>query len=1162
MNRVTNFKFARIVCLGLFLFWLQSVYSAPGVPSDIPLYSGSGATPNVLWVLDDSRSMEGETLKRRSADDSSTGYPATGSCGFGSPEYADGCPIDPVGDTKTDLLHACAGYNTMAYLPSVTYTPWVDQYGVDFPIHDLTVTGNSLTNVPDLDLFGVPAALPINLSLAYYIVWNDDGDGEFDRGECWEDIAAAHDALDDSSSQDSVDHRVFVSSLSLTEQQNYVNWYMYYRSRTAVMKAILSPVFFNADDRFGLATINKDEPVATQIGEMTTAAHKQNILSRLLQVDADTGSTPLEYALGQAGRYYHQNDSLSPDLDFVHRSGDTLVNPIIESCQANYTIMVTDGYARNDTNVPLGNVDGGTDNGFNLGPYADSLSDTIADVAMYYYSADLDSLLADNVTSNNPRDTNNAQHMVTYALAFGVQGNIDISPVMVGGVPTPRPIAEAWTSVSNSWPTTIGINDPTTLDDLYHATFNGRGEFFSSSDPVELRRDIQTILESIASANEGTAAALGVNSTSISTDSTLFQAWFSTEGWTGELRAYDYASGVLGSIDWEASQVLDARDLTAAAAPGLGPRVLLTYSSPETSGILFDAPADYTSPATGELNAQHIADLELNTAVNNALTTTEKQAALENLIDWFKGDRTNEGTMFRPRGSLLGDIVSSSPQYVGDSAENYPNYIEGSANPYFDYVSTKSSKTPVVYVGSNDGMLHGFNANNGRELFAYLPEALFTTQANRGYHSLAELGYSHVPYVDGTASVADVFVNSAWRTYLVGTLNGGGKGIFVLDVSNPVTKISGAQATDIVVAEFTHANLGYTYARAQIGRLNNGKWAAIFGNGYNNTGHGQASLFIYYLDGSGYVEIPTGVGSIVSSDCEDPGSDCNGLSAPSIIDLNNDGNIDRVYAGDVHGNMWAFDLLGSSPGAWGIAHNSDLPLFTACRGTLPCAVANRQPITSKPVVVSHKTEFNNVNTYPNLMVLFGTGQYLTTSDPTTTATESLYGVWDAGPVYGGLDKSDLVGQAITLTATTDINGDAINIRNLTTNTVDYDETALTDGFGWYIDMTSGERNILTPIVSGNHVAFVTSIPDTGTCQGGGSGWLMLVNILSGRSPTFSVFNNITNIASGVPLQNLSGGMITLGDKFIGADAVGNIEQIQFSLGTPRSGQRSSWSIVK
>lgn len=1202
---------------------VQTLHAAPGVLSNVPLYMGTGAEPNVLWVVDDSGSMDYVILKRRAMDASGndTGYP-----GYAVDGDLDFTPNG--GNSKREFVELCLGYNAMAYNPSITYVPWVDSTGNFFPVHDV-ISG-----------FGDVVSDPLNtsdthdLSAAAYVTWIDaDNDGNFDQGECGE-----NNVVDEASATSSPRFQL-VSNLSTdTEKQNYTNWYTYYRKRGYVMKAILSGVFSAAEDRFGLAPLKPNVWPnfyhGLPVGDMSVGSHKPDLINKLLNLPFE-GITPLRVALVNAGKYFHQDDSSSPAYGFVGPTNSP-ASPIQYSCQANYTIMVTDGY-RNETAssgnpiaaLNINNYDRDATVEFNGGPYADNESNTMADLAMYYFSTDLDDGLENNFRSNNPDDTNSAQHMVTYAVAFGVDGNIDITPVPdSNGVLQAPPIANNWTVNQNEWPVDIQNDSRETIDDLYHATFNSRGRFFNSGDPDAMKSDIQEILDAIAEETEGTAAAVGVNSTSVSTDTLLFQAWFSTEEWSGELRAYKFgttsislptsstststststsSSGVASSssssssgsasgstsssssggeidfdnfvLEWEASDELASRDLTN------DPRILLTWSGSEDTdgdatdaegkGIVFDAPADFstitaaTVGVSGELNYKHLSDLLSHSHVVAAADNASKQTALNNLINWFKGNKTNEGTVFRARERLLGDIVSSSPQYVGTPSENYPNHIEGSSNPYLSFVSAQSTRTPMVYVGSNDGMLHAFNAEDGEEVFAYLPELLFTTApAGRGYHELAEISYAHVPYVDGTPTVADVFVGGNWKTYLVGTLNGGGKGVFVLDVTDPEALIDATTPTpeDIVVGEFTHANLGYTYARAQIGRLNNGKWAAIFGNGYNNNGSGAASLFILYLDGSGYKEITTGVGTVANSDCSDSGSDCNGLSSSTILDLTGDGIIDRVYAGDLHGNMWAFDLTATDPDDWVIAHgtNNDEPLYTACRTsfTTICPVADRQPITAKPVVVGHTTE-RSLSTMPNLMVMFGTGQFISVNDPSNTDLQGFYGVWDAGQDHGSLQFNRLVEQTIGTTASTNEDGDSVTVRTITSTPVVYDEAATTGGAGWFVDLpTSGERMVLTPLIIGEFVAFVTSIPDSGVCTGGGSGWLMAANIFSGAEPNVRLFNEITGITAGIPLANLSGGIIGLEDKLIGADSVGDINVYEYNVGDPRPGTRASFKILR
>ena len=324
-------------------------------------------------------------------------------------------------------------------------------------------------------------------------------------------------------------------------------------------------------------------------------------------------------------------------------------------------------------------------------------------------------------------------------------------------------------------------------------------------------------------------------------------------------------------------------------------------------------------------------------------------------LQYLRGDRSNEGKKgykFRERESLLGDIVHSSAVHVGEpDKRRWPDggkFPAGtdSYSAFAKKIKAKKRKG-VVYVGANDGMLHGFDAKSGKELLAYLPSNLFSTVASAGYHYLTQADYQHRYYVDATPTVNDVYINKSWRSVLVGHQGAGGRGLYALDVTNPGA-FSEANAKKVVLWEFNNSHdqhLGYTFAKPTIALLPNGRWAAIVGNGYEDladdkTGGpdpapGQAQLFIIYLDGPGsdgkwdygrdkdYFRIPTGAGSAAER---------NGLSTPGVADIDIDGVVDRVYAGDVRGNLWTFDLSSDKAADWKVAHSdgkTPKPLFAS-----------------------------------------------------------------------------------------------------------------------------------------------------------------------------------------------------------------------------------------
>ena len=353
--------------------------------------------------------------------------------------------------------------------------------------------------------------------------------------------------------------------------------------------------------------------------------------------------------------------------------------------------------------------------------------------------------------------------------------------------------------------------------------------------------------------------------------------------------------------------------------------------------------------------------------------------------------------------------------------------------------------------------------------------------------------------MDLTPTVADVYIGSNWKTMLIGGLRGGGKGIFALDITQ-------AGNPDLQF-EFTHDDLGYSFSEIQVAKMNNGRWAAVFGNGYNNSGDGKAKLFVVYLDNTSpkFKVIDTGIGTINNSDCADAGSDCNGLSTPALADLNGDGMIDRVYAGDVQGNMWSFNVSNSSDGSWIIANGGTNPLFVACRSaTSPCPKADRQPITSKPALARHPTQ-RSAATFTNVMVMFGTGQFLATGDLSDTGVQSVYGIWDRGD--SNLVKSDLVAQTITtstdITKLTSASGD--EIRTVTDLSINYTSDTSSTDHGWYFNLPEPkERVVVNPVTYGEMLFINTMIPESPQLclASSGSGWLMAIDIFNGGQPDF------------------------------------------------------------
>lgn len=837
------------------------------------------------------------------------------------------------------------------------------------------------------------------------------------------------------------------------ETQNFANWYSYYRKRHLALRAGMGQAFvgFSAI-RTGIFTIN--DRVDVTMWDMSSAS--DTFYSTLYGIDGNGGGTPNRHAMDYAG------------LQFMRTGGGA---PIIEECQKNFTLFFTDGFSAL-AGPAVGNVDGGKG-----APYEDAHSNTIADIALKYYQTNLRadltptgdvpaSLGCSAPTPDAQLDCNTNLHMNTYAVGLGAKGTIF-------GV-THNTVADAYTTAP-AWPNVNSARDPRQVDDLYHAAVNGRGEMFNATSASDLQDKLRSALLGIQ-ASTGVASAVTFNTATLVTNSAVYHAFFNSANWSGDLLSFNLDA--FGNVElpaaWSAADVLDSGVPVSHST-----RTIITHDGSDGIPFRWDT-AVLTAPQQADLNAAPGGDGS-------------------KALDFIRGDRSNESSgNYRIRGSILGDTVNAAPVFVGTPRLNWSDvapFPTTAGQRYSDFRSTLLStpRTEVIYAGGNDGMLHGFNATTGAEALAYVPNFVYSTGVNKGLHYLTDPLYSHQYYVDLAPTVSDVYIDSgggdAWHSILIGGGRAGGRGLFALDVTNPAT-FSEANAADIALWEFTHAELGYTYSKPTIVMTDDG-WVAIFGNGYNDTGTGEAKLFIVFLEGgidgtwasgTDYKIISTKVGNVATP---------NGLATPAVVDLDGDGTADRAYAGDLQGNMWVFDLNGGFNN-WKVAYSTGAtpdPLFTA--------EAN-QPITQKPVIGFHPDPPSGGSHDPNVLVFFGSGKYIESSDLTTTDQQAFYGVWDDGSKK--LTQSDLVEQTFIAGAFAD--ADSNELRLISDNTVNY-----ANKHGWYINLpATGERSVVEPQIRGSLVFFNTWIPSTSPCDSGGTGFLMSVEMLNGGEPDSPAFN--------------------------------------------------------
>ncbi len=1191
LSLILNRTFGGTTLLVVALNWTTTVQSAPGSIADSPIFTNSNVPPNVFFEVDDSGSMDFEVMTKAhwhycAYDRNAPNNTGSSDCGYylnsgqssvwvNSAEYfnwqyevmfifeeSDSLYYDFCENTIENCIDSeqqldwrlfSSDLNKVYYNPNVEYKPW---QGSSFT--DATFTNVRSNPQPNSDGYDERRNLKDGISTGtdtgfIYEVWEDSHGFSSTRPrrgsnanrttgsnglvDLWDkhtrylvksnsiveqnisySISSTGTITENIDSTKTYTGSATLNGRTIAEvQQNIANWYQYARRRSFVVKGALGTVITtNPENRYGLNFINNSSFdfnsgttsfINVPTGTSGFSSHNSSLLQGLYDLDWGALGTPLREGLDRVGQYFDNNSSN---------------DPIQYECQQNFSVLLTDGYWNGlAPSTTIGNKD------------SDGYSDTVADIAKFYYDKDLSSK-ANKVPSDGYFDLKTTQHLVTFPVSFGVNGLLTDSD----GDGWPEDSASVNLTESGNWGDPF-ISDiaPEKIDDLWHAAFNSKGQFASASTPVELENALSNAIGS-AGSGHGSVAAVNFNTAVLSSDTDLYLAEFKKENsvWSGDLISYDLDS-ISGAIktglpNWSAAEKLDAK------VNAHWSRKTLTYDKNLGKGIPFRWGSSLPSNQKKDLKKEP----------NGDSSGWKKGRAR---LRYLRGDRSNEhssnGTyVFRDRASLLGDIINSAPAFVKRPNDKWPEssfFPSGSGNTYSAFQSTHSSREGVIYVGANDGMLHGFSETTGEELISYIPNYLFSdTSATEGLHYLTDLNYRHRYYVDLSPIVSDVYIDKTtsmgsskhWYSVLVGGSRGGGRGIFALDVTKP-NLFSEANAADIVLWEFSDADdndLGFIFSPPTIAMMNNGRWAAIFGNGYNNQGDGKAKLFIVFLDGgvdgiwtptSDYIEIDTGVGSIVSKDCLASGSDCNGLSIPEAVDVDGNHTIDRVYAGDVKGNLWAFDVSNATATNWDSAYLTGgvpKPLFIA---------SSSQPITDKPITIKHPdiADNNSPSNSPNLLVFFGTGKYLSNSDVTTVpGTQSFYGVWDHGTKE--ITPNDLFEQKFDTTTTFFDNEDdcaistdpsCVDTDNNLTNSIrvfnndinsngtidsnekiDYTGTVAHQGWKINFNLISGERIIYNPRVFAGLVIFETAIPDATPCNSGGAGYLMAVEQSDGGAP--------------------------------------------------------------
>lgn len=897
------------------------------------------------------------------------------------------------------------------------------------------------------------------------------------------------------------------------EMTNFANWYAYYQTRCDAMKTGILRSFkdMTSDKRIGFNDIYDADHL--DVKEFTLSA-KQAWYARVAAKTCSVGGTPLQSGLAAAGRYY---------AGAIHTTND----PIQYSCQKNYTILSTDGYW-NGSSVgkdSFGNNIGDTDSAAGINsvntlpnspaaPYRDgnARSGTLADVAKWFYDNDLrngpDSIndaahgngIATTVAGakahysnadvrSTPADPAAWQHMVTFTLGLGMDGLLHYDPDYLTGTSADY---EALKSERKTWGIP-GNDKQENVDDLWHAAVNGHGQYFSARNPTQLVSSLGTALSAIERQVGAASASATSNMEPVAGDNYLYAASYATD-WTGDLESQtvSVSSSNAGTVSttalWSAQAKLQARDFSAS------PRKILTYSSTLSAsngyakdltwGNLTATEAAYFS-ITGMSTYVAGGTLETNSGCSTT-TAGSSPAKCSPLLDYLTGSSSGGAAAFRTRAKILGDIVDTKPVYVNGPGFKYTDAGYGAWQP---------SRSKAVYVSANDGMLHAFDADGltgGTEKWAYVPSFVLNK-----LWKLADSNYAsnHQFLVDGPISVGDVYINKGgtnqWRTVLVAGLGKGGNGYFAIDVTNP----------DVpeVLWEFTTTKMGYTYGNAEITKLPDGTWVAIFASGYDNvpaasggnapSGDGVGRIYVVKIsDGSLLYTISTGAGS---------------TSAPSnlgristwVADSSTDNTALFVYAGDMLGNLWRIALPTVTPAAGTTlsTYPAVLKLFTAPTG---------QMITVKPELGTTDGSTDH------RLVFFGTGRYLSLDDKTDLTQQSIYGIYDDVLVtnattmatQSSLVQQTLCGQGINPQPAACPATVPTTYRTTTTNAV---PLGLGAGKvrGWYINLpdmgVGSERANVDPALQLGTLVVPSNVPTSSDCNSGGYSFMYYLDYKTG-----------------------------------------------------------------
>lgn len=539
----------------------------------------------------------------------------------------------------------------------------------------------------------------------------------------------------------------------------------------------------------------------------------------------------------------------------------------------------------------------------------------------------------------------------------------------------------------------------------------------------------------------------------------------------------------------------------------------------------------------GKVGAGELIDLTTaNAASLQKYMSASTLAEAQNVISWIRGVY-DSSTGYRNRTDAdgnqwkLGDIIHSTPTVVADPAENYGTlYKDAGYNAFYNAHKNRSdAANAAVYIGANDGMLHAFDVATGSEKWAYVPYNLLPH-----LRWLKDPNYTHVDYVDLKVKVSDInFGTTAapdWRTILIGGMRFGGGEIsdnsfdvagdgvatllyrrssyFAIDVTDPPDATTGPKVLweighNLSSYGLTGNAMGFTMSYPAIAKVGD-NFFAVFGSGPKSSyipgyqGEVNQTPRVFVVDvKTGTLSASFEVTGDASAFFGDPISvDIDFLTTNPVSSGGTSYNTDVIYIGETY---WLSTGGGSWNGrVWRIVTNNDVNpanwkmynMFNTKTG---------QPLVAAPA--------SSTDNSKNLWVFFGTGKYLSTTDKTDVASQTMYGIkdpcwngatgaWNAAcGSWGSLNNAaSSPSVANTTTALVDVTSAAVTTSSAVSGVAGATsfsalQSLIATKSGWFMNLTlSGERSLNKPAIVGGLLLFTSFVPDSAVCGLGGNSW--------------------------------------------------------------------------